>query len=139
MLNILFFSCFLFPVFPWVKYQLKYIDIIIQFCMSLHCIVWYCTVWHCTVWYCTRGVQNTQLWKFQDATKNCGYATSENPKTVFVQSLALKLTFCIAFQFLGPCSKKNGSKWSKKCTFSDLAYYSSKSGKRIKQKPIPPF
>ena len=31
-----------------------------------------------------RGVQNTQLWKFQDATKNCGYATSENPKTVFV-------------------------------------------------------
>ena len=47
---------------------------------------------------------------------------------------ALQNCFCLVTG-----SKKNGSKRSKKCTFSDLAYHSSKSGKRIKQKSIPPF
>ena len=51
-------------------------------------------------------------------------------------ALALKLAFCIAFQFLGPCSK-NGLKRSKKYTFSNLAYY--ESDKNMKQNTFPPF
>ena len=53
-----------------------------------------------------------------------------NPRTPCVQSHTSKLTFCITFQILGSCSKKNSSKRSKKCSFSNLAYFSSKSGNR---------
>ena len=49
------------------------------------------------------------------------------------------MTPSIAFQFLGPCSKKNGSKQSKKCTFSNFADFSSKSGKCTKQMSTSPF
>ena len=74
-----------------------------------------------------------QHWKFQDVTKNCGRASPGNHRTPWGWSYTSKMTLCIAFQFLAACSKKNGSKQSKKCNFSNLAHYSSKNGKRITQ------
>ena len=54
------------------------------------------------------GGQNPQHWTFHDATKNCGYASPGNPRTPW--SFYSKPTFCIAFQFVAPCPKKNGPK-----------------------------
>ena len=51
-----------------------------------------------------RGGQNPQHWNFKDVTKNCGYASPGNHRTPWVGSFSSKLTFCIAFQFLGPKS-----------------------------------
>ena len=55
------------------------------------------------------------------------YASPGNPRTLWLVSITSKLTFSIAFLFLGPCSKKA----AQKCNLSSLGFYSSKSGKCI--------
>ena len=56
-----------------------------------------------------------------------------------VGSFTSLLIFCIAFQFLGPCSKKRGSKRSKKCTFQIYHICASNGGQGTKQMFISPF
>ena len=62
-----------------------------------------------TITYSTRGAQIPKI------VDMIVLGTPEH-----LESFSSKLTFYIAFQFLGPCSKKNGSKRSKKWTFSNL-------------------
>ena len=47
---------------------------------------------------------------FQDAPKNCGFNTFEKPKNIWAESLALKLTPSIAFQFFPFLNCKNRHK-----------------------------
>ena len=56
-----------------------------------------------------------------------------------VGSCTSLLIFCIAFQFLGPCSKKRGSRQSKKCTFQIYLICASNGGQGTKQMFISPF
>ena len=63
-----------------------------------------------------RGVQNSQHWICQDATKNYGCTSPGNHRTPWVWSHTSKMTNRIAFQFLPSLSWTNDQKQQKlKC------------------------
>ena len=72
---------------------------------------------------------------FQDATKNCGFNTFEKPKNIWAESLALKLTPSIAFQFFPFLNCNNGHKQPKKAKKWKSAKISPNGAKRSIQKP----
>ena len=85
----------------------------------------------------TLGVsKKPQHSNFQDATKNCGFNTFEKPKNIWAESLALKLTPSIAFQFFPFLNCNNGHKQPKKAKKWKSAKISPNGAKRSIQKPM---
>ena len=81
-----------------------------------------------------KGGQNPRHWNFQDATKNCGFTiiclSWEPQSTLEYLELGLFLQnwpSALCFNFWLCAQRKTARKRSKKCNFSNLAYYSSKS------------